>query len=352
MRPFTVLRRFGAAQLAAGMLAGVGGCGSYWDIRPDDELEYGCSGVLNWYPDCDRDGFGDRTASPIAVECEGNLDEADALSANCQASDVEAAPPLAPNQLDCDGDDPTVTANMGICPERIGEGAYRDPYSGEWVQVEAPSTCVRGLVAGDVEFVATCGSSPQLSSAQSITSCERWGGSLRDDALEENQGYVGLARLRTAPAGMEEFLADLEGQGVTALWIDLSYDPATREWTYPTGDIPIDFPACDDANPPTLGDIWTEVNAAALERDTDGDGVPDRIEREVGTDPDDRSSVSSERGVDRLALLKIRGRDGWCWGAPSRYDLPARSAYPLCQRPLPKAEKYAEAPAKDEATGG
>ncbi len=347
MRPLTVLHRIGVAPAVALALAGSGGCGSYWDIRPDDSLQYGCSGVLNWYPDCDRDGFGEFTAQPIAVECEGNLDEQDAANAGCQAGGPEDAPPLASNRLDCDPQDPQVTANVGSCPQQIGEGAYLDPYSGEWTQIDAPSSCYRGLVAGDVEYVATCDPSPQLASAQAITSCRLWGGSLAKDVPEEADGYVGLARVRTAPPGMVEWLADLESAGVRALWLDLSYDPSSGDWTYASaqgGDIPIDFPACDEGRQPTLADVWVEINPATLEQDSDDDGVPDRIEREVGTDPDDASSVSTDRGVDRLALLKLDGRTDWCWGAPSRYDLPPRSAFAFCQRPLPSPERYAEAP--------
>lgn len=351
MRPFTVFHRFGAAPAVALVLGGAGGCGSYWDIRADDQLQYGCSGVLNWYPDCDRDGFGDYTAEPIAVECQGNLDEQDAANAGCQAGGPEDAPPLAANRIDCDPNDAQVTANVGICPQQIGEGSYLDPYSGQWEQVSAPSSCYRGFVTGDVEYVATCDPSPQLTSAQAITSCERWGGSLaKAGTAEEAEGYVGLARVRTAPTGMAEWLAGLEAAGVRALWLDLSWDPSTGDWTYQSeqgGDIPIDFPACDEGRQPTLEDIWVEINPSALVQDSDSDGVPDRIEREVGTDPDDAGSVSTDRGVDRLALIKLDGRDDWCWGAPSRYDLPARTAFAFCQRPVPQSQKYAEAPAPD-----
>ncbi len=350
MRPFFPFGRTSFARssfpFAAVLLSGLSGCGAYWDIAEDEELAYGCSGALNWYPDCDRDGFGEPTGVPIAVDCESNLDDEDVANAGCQVVEGERLP-LASNAIDCDPADGQITARTGICPESIGEGEYLDPYSGEWTFVPTPSSCVRGFVAGDTEYLATCEGSPPLTAQRAATSCELWAGSLLDASKPEVEGYGGLARLRTPGEGFATFLSDLEAQNVRALWLDLSWDHQNDAWNYQgdseLGNVPIDFPPC--AGPaPSLEDIWVEVNPTALFQDLDEDGVPDRVEREVGTDPNDPSSVEpNARGVDRLALVKPDGGD-WCWGPPGRFDLDPRLAYTLCQRPLPKPEVYSEAP--------
>lgn len=331
------------------LVAGTASCWSRWDVADDVKLPYGCVGQLNWYPDCDLDGFGDPDAQLVTTECQLELDASDAANSGCPVQ--EGVIPLAANQIDCDDADPDVTARTGICPKQIGEGLEYNPVTQRDEMLEAPSECVHGVLAGGVEYVATCGNSPQLDAAEARSSCVRWGGSLADpEAEEESDGFVGLARVRTESEGLTNLLAELEADGVRALWIDLSYDFEEGTWSYENAgadNLPQSFLPCP-GDAPTLADFVEDVNPDLVNQDSDGDGVPDSTEREVGTDPDDASSVSDARPSERLALIKRDGQDAWCWGAPGRFGLPVAEAYTMCQRPPPKADLYAEAPAAEE----
>lgn len=352
MRPFPAPGRSPAARAVAlvAVLAPLGGCFSYWDLAADENLEYGCSGKLNWYPDCDRDGFGAPGAGVVVTDCELQLDDADIAASGCEAGE---GIPLASNQLDCDDTDPGVTANVGICPQQIGEGQYIDPLTGFLVERETPSNCVIGAQAGGVEYVATCfdeneaRSSVELSAEESSTGCVRWGGSLRnDEAADEIEGFVGLARLRTESDGLTALLDEISATGVRAVWLDLSYDFAESSWSYQgAGDadnIPQAWLPCPGPEP-SLADFVDDVNPNLVNQDSDGDGVPDMVELEQGTDPHNSNDVSNERTGDRLALI-LQDDGVWCWGAPARFGLPAATAYALCQRPIPDPRIYAVSP--------
>jgi hypothetical protein len=284
------------------VVAGVAGCGSYWDLRKGEELAIGCAGLLNFYPDADGDRWGDPGSTPTPA-CAP--DEANGLTAS--------------NDLDCDDADPSITGLAGaICPQ--------DMLGGE-------ATCLVGLREGNSEFVGTCGESPQVAFGQASQDCQAWAGWETPEAIEQGRtGHRGLASLETEFEynEIEDWLTAELGGAPTAVWVDLRWEGTvtTGQWVWPDGSAPTFVPPCGgiEAAP---GDFWPELVP----------GLPE-------------SDEALSQHLDEVRQALVFDGTGWCRGVPTAAGLEPRQAHVLCERPSPDLADYQMAPEDDSGPPG
>jgi hypothetical protein len=290
---------------AAGLVLGLGtvaGCVSYWDLRRGEELPYGCTGELLWFPDADADEWGDPGTSG-EPSCGPITDQGRTAS----------------NALDCDDSDPGITGRVGsICPDQMA-----------FLQGGTP--CVEGIQVGNSELVATCGGSPPVFPDPAAADCGHWSSwdtSLGSDAPQPIN--LGLAALETEPESNAVTTWLAEAGEPRAVWVDLRWVGSIESgtWQWPDGTAPTWIPACG-AQEPVPADFFPHLVA--------------------GTPEGDATLQDSLRYV-RLAL--IFDGTSWCRGVPPEAydeatDTTFAAAHALCERPRPVLADYAVEPDAD-----